>query len=263
MKFFQAFYTLLFLLISITIYAQSPYELSKKKDLPLAIGGMVLYTGGQILNTTIKPLTLSEINALDATTINSFDRSATTRWSLSADKTSDYLHNGSVFLPFTLLAFKPIRKDSRKIGLLLAESFLISKGLTKITKATVQRIRPFAYNKTVDLEEKIKKTAKRSFFSGHTSGAAVFSFFTAKILTDYYPDNKWKPIIWTSAALIPAATGYYRYRAGKHYTSDILVGYAVGSIVGVLIPHLHRKKVTNDNLTLNIGFNNAYLGLKF
>lgn len=263
MNFYQSLSILLFLFVSTTQIAQSPYELSKKMDLPLAIGGTVLYTGGLILGNTLSPLTLTEINALDATTINAFDRLATTRWSLKAGKTSDYFQYGSLLLPLSLLAFKPIKKDSPKIGLLLAESFLITKGLTKITKGTAQRIRPFVYNKTVDLTGKMKKTAKRSFFSGHTSGAAVFSFFTAKILTDYYPDSKWKPVIWTSAALIPAATGYYRYLAGMHFTSDILVGYAVGSLVGVLIPHLHRRKVNNKNLTLNMGFNNAYLGWRF
>ena len=263
MKLNKTFSTLLFLLVSITIYAQSPYELSKKKDLPLALGGLVLYTGGLILNTTITPLTLSEINALDATIINAFDRSATTRWSLSANKASDYLQNTSNFLPLSLLAFKPIRKDSRKIGLLLVESFLIAKGLTKITKGTVQRIRPFAYNETVDLEEKMKKTAKRSFFSGHTSGAAVYSFFTAKVFSDYFPDSSWKPVIWTGAAIIPALTGYYRYRAGMHYSTDIITGYTIGALVGVLVPHLHRKKAIDNGLTFNVSPNGAYLGFKF
>ena len=33
---------------------------------------------------------------------------------------------------------------------------------------------------------------------------------------------------------------YFRIRAGKHFLTDNLVGYAVGATVGVLVPRLHR-----------------------
>jgi membrane-associated phospholipid phosphatase len=48
--------------------------------------------------------------------------------------------------------------------------------------------------------------------------------------------------MWTSAALIPAITGLCRYGAGKHFFTDILVGYAIGSAVGILVPQLHKRK---------------------
>ena len=60
------------------------------------------------------------------------------------------------------------------------------------------------------------------------------------MLNDFYPDSKAKPIIWTSAALIPAITGYLRVKAGRHFTSDVLVGFLVGAAVGWVIPELHR-----------------------
>ena len=45
--------------------------------------------------------------------------------------------------------------------------------------------------------------------------------------------------MWVAAA-VPAVVAYFRIRAGKHFLTDNLVGYAVGATVGVLVPRLHR-----------------------
>ena len=69
-------------------------------------------------------------------------------------------------------------------------------------------------------------------------------FFTAKTLTDYVDRPGVEAVAWTTAALLPAATGFFRYKAGKHFPSDVIVGYVVGATVGVLIPHLHKTDPT-------------------
>jgi hypothetical protein len=38
--------------------------------------------------------------------------------------------------------------------------------------------------------------------------------------------------------------GYLRLKAGKHFLSDNLLGYAVGASAGILVPHLHKKAST-------------------
>ena len=43
------------------------------------------------------------------------------------------------------------------------------------------------------------------------------------------------------AAAVPAVVGYNRLKAGKHFLSDNLIGYLVGSSVGILVPQLHKK----------------------
>ena len=252
----------IFLVLVTSIFAQSPYQINKS-DWPIAIGGSLIFVSGRVLKTKVKPLTTTQVSLLDVTSINSFDRSATEHWSLKADKASDHLRNTANLLPLTLLAAVPVRKEAGKVGLLLLESYLINNGLTSIFKGTIKRVRPFAYNENVELAVKLEKNARRSFFSGHTSGAAVYSFFTAKVFSDYFPDSKWKPVIWTGAAIIPALTGYYRYRAGAHYPTDIITGYAVGALVGILVPHLHRKKAIDNGLTFNVSPTGAYLSFKF
>ena len=71
---------------------------------------------------------------------------------------------------------------------------------------------------------------------------AANTFFAAKVFSDYYPDSKWKPVVWTAAATIPAITGYLRVKGGRHFTTDVITGYAVGAAVGYLVPHFHKKK---------------------
>ena len=39
-------------------------------------------------------------------------------------------------------------------------------------------------------------------------------------------------------------------KAGQHFLSDNLIGYAVGAGVGILVPQLH-KKGNNSNLSLS------------
>ena len=96
---------------------------------------------------------------------------------------------------------------------------MLNAGVTLLTKYTVRRIRPFNFDPNTSLEKKTSVNAKASFFSGHTSITATNSFFTAKVFSDYYPDSKWKPMVWTVAASIPAITGYLRVRGCLLYTS--------------------------------------------
>lgn len=74
----------------------------------------------------------------------------------------------------------------------------------------------------------------------------------AKVYSDYKP-NKSKFLIYGLAAIPPALIGYFRYKAGKHFPSDIIVGYVVGAVGGILIPHLHKihKKQKGNSWSLS------------
>jgi membrane-associated phospholipid phosphatase len=83
--------------------------------------------------------------------------------------------------------------------------------------------------------------SQRSFFAGHTAATATASFFAAKVFSDFNPDSKARPYVWAAAAAVPAAVGYMRLRAGRHFLTDNLLGYGIGAGVGILIPQLHKK----------------------
>ena len=74
----------------------------------------------------------------------------------------------------------------------------------------------------------------------HKSTAAAMSFYTAKAFSDYLPDGPTKNLIWTGAVIYPAVVGYLRVASANHFATDVIVGYAVGAMIGFFIPQLHK-----------------------
>ncbi|MCP4120140.1 MAG: phosphatase PAP2 family protein [Bacteroidetes bacterium] len=219
---------------------QGLYQLSLKKDLPLAISGTGLAMAYLFYH---KDQSVDEdfILGLNADDINRFDRSATRNYSPAADKASDAIMNVSLVAPAFLMIDPKIRKDWKEISVITTETFIIGIGLTGITKKLVNRARPLAYNESLSIDDRIENGTLNSFMSGHTAATAMSTFMMATMIVHYHPDTRWKPLIWTLASGIPATTGMLRYKAGKHYFTDVLAGYTVGALTGYLIPTIHKK----------------------
>ncbi|HFA48205.1 MAG TPA: phosphatase PAP2 family protein [Bacteroidetes bacterium] len=249
---------------------QDIYQVKWKKEIPYIMTGTITFGTGLYLESQTSIYTLQEINSLDKNAIVSFDRRAAGHNSNTAHKASNYLFYGSAGLPLFFLADKKGRDNIHHIAVLYGETIFITAGLTLLTKYSTRRTRPFVYNSDADNNKKFKTTAKGSFFSGHASITAANTFFTAKIFSDLYPDSKWKPAVWGLAAAIPAATGYLRVKAGKHFPTDVIAGYAVGASVGLLVPHFHlarkggkTKKGSKKDLSFYGGPDGLYLSCRF
>jgi membrane-associated phospholipid phosphatase len=229
---------------------ESVYELQAKKEYAILGSGVGFFGASYLFQKNRELLTQTEIENLDIQDINSFDRGATMNLSESADRNSDYVRNASVVLPLGLFLLKKGRKEYKAISLMYLETGIFGNGFNAFAKTGVGRIRPFVYNDEVPLEEKQERTATRSFYSGHVSQTASMSFLTAKILTDLYPDSRYKWLFWTGATVSSGATAYYRYKAGKHFPTDVIVGAIVGGTIGVLIPQIHKINRENVNISL-------------
>ncbi len=82
-----------------------------------------------------------------------------------------------------------------------------------------------------------------SFFSGHTSLTFSLAVSAGTIADDRH--YALAPVIWATGLALAGTTGYLRIAADKHYTTDVLTGAAVGTIVGyawprLVHPHIHR-----------------------
>jgi len=247
----KPFLFVLFAISSLTAQ-ENPYELSWKKDLILFGVGATLQTTGFILRNDVNPLTIQEINNLNSDDVLRIDRIATSYSSTEAQRISDVLLFGTITTPFLMLTHKRGRKGFLEIGLLSAEAVLLTTSLTTLSKVTSRRARPLAYNADFSLDEKQEVNARLSFFSGHTSSVAALSFCSAKVFADYFPESKWKPVVWSVAGFLPAMTGYLRVRGGKHFPTDTIVGYLVGGAFGYLIPHTHKKLDKEDRTRLSL-----------
>ncbi len=239
------FYLLLFFSLAPTnTDAQHAYQLTPSKEIPLLATGVAGTTASLLLRTRNKPLTIEDIGKLNASDIFAIDRSATTNYSQNARTASDVFLLASGAFPLATLLIPEIRSEPGTIAVMLAETMLITEALTGITKALIKRPRPLTYNMSVPDDVRTSAASNYSFFSGHTSYTAAISFFTAKVISDNIDNRTTKALVWTGAALWPAATGYFRYKAGKHFPTDVIVGYVVGAATGYLIPQLHKTKAS-------------------
>lgn len=218
----------------------SPYNIDWRKDAPTLAAGAGLSLVSYLAEQKVTPRSEPDLANLTNKDWLGIDRSATNNYSPNAADASDWLLRSSVLLPFSLLVDADMRQDANKVGVLLSETVLLTYGLTNMTKIVTLRDRPYVFNPDAPLETKLENDARLSFFSGHTSMTASLSFFTAKVWSDYHPNHRLQPVVWTAAATLPAVTGYLRYKSGKHYLTDVGAGYVVGALVGYLVPHLHK-----------------------
>jgi len=230
----------------------SIYSINKKVELSLTLAlFMSNYVGFQYLNKK-DPLTVDEINALDANDIWWLDRIATQQDPDTRNKyhnASDVIMNVTIALPALLVVDKNIRKDWLDLLVLYMETHALNSSLYLGVSAFTNRIRPFVYHPDIAIEDKTISGTRESFFSGHTSTTATASFFMAKVYSDYHPElgNK-KYWVFGAALIPPLVVGALRVKAMKHFPTDIASGIVVGAAMGILVPHLHKKK-KNKNLS--------------
>lgn len=237
--------TVSLLLIFQKISSQPVYERQKNLEIGLLAAGLATIGVSKIVERNApSALTADQILKLDPAQIHpKLDRRATKNWSHQAKIWSDVLLFSTVAAGGTTVFGK--KNEFKTMTLIVAEAYFLTSGLTNLTKNWASRTRPFAYNPDAPLSEKLKRDTRRSFFSGHTSMAATGSFLLAKVLSDNFPDKNWTKIVWGGAATLPALTGWARVRAGKHFPTDVLAGYAVGALVGWGLPELHRRAAKN------------------
>ena len=231
---------LLLLLFTTPIFSQSSHEWDGKTDgALLATGGVTFGLGLYFMGKT-QPMTEAEIEKMDPLKVNPFDRPTTKNWNLKAHKISDIALHTAFYSQFALVFDKNSRGEAGTVGVMMAEAALINNGITNILKGTVRRRRPFMYNPLAPMEKKMTKNGRYSFFSGHASNSASYAFLTAKVFSDNNPGSKLNPFVWGAAISLPAVTSLLRVKAGKHFPTDVLVGYVVGATIGFLVPELHK-----------------------
>ncbi len=223
--------------------AQSPYDLESKREWILLGSGAAAGITALAIIENVEPLTNEEIALLNLDDINEFDRSGVEPY--RDTEVGDALLYASFVLPFTLLVPVETRQDWKTLGVMWAETVLLSAGINGVVKGLALRTRPYVYDPQTPMDEKLDVEARVSFYSGHTSLTAANCFFVAKVFNDYLDNSAAKAAIWTGAALYPALTGYLRRDSGHHFRTDVITGYCIGALVGYFVPELHRVRTTD------------------
>lgn len=205
------------------------------------------------LDDNIPTLSLAEINALDKNKINPIDRISAGNFSRTQSKISDVLVAGCIGSPFLLMLDDGIRKDVSTISTMYLETVLFSTFTPSYGKGSARRIRPYVYGNTASLTDKQDADARRSFFSGHATWAFSTAVFFTNVYLDYYPESEYKDYIWGGAIGLASTVSILRVTSGAHFISDIIVGAAVGSTIGYVIPYLHRNNSRTLSFAPSIG----------
>jgi len=240
---------LLFFFNIINAQIESPYHTSWKQDGPWIGAALVGTAGGVYIISKKNGISESNLSALNENSIWAIDRWSTGTYDEHLSKISDIPFAISFAVPIGLMATKREWSHVGQISVLYLETMLTTGAAFSLTAGLTNRIRPKTYSDDYGTAEKLKSTNTRSFYSGHTAAAASATFFAAKVYSDFYPNGKSKGLIWAGAVIIPAAVGALRIAGGQHFLSDVVVGYGLGALTGILIPHLHLKE--NPKLTFN------------
>ncbi|WP_266203943.1 phosphatase PAP2 family protein [Pontibacter kalidii] len=237
---------LLWLLVLLPCFARgqaatgSPYKTDWLRDGGVTVGAIGATVAGNILIEKKERLTPADVATLSKYDVNGFDRFAAGNYSASAETISDFPFYGSLLAPLLLLLDDDVKQNAPQVYLLYGQALSIAGGIYSMTAGLTRRKRPYVYAINAPVGTKTDKQATNSFYAGHTAATAAATFFIAKVYHDFNPDSPARPYIWAAAATVPATVGYLRIKAGKHFLSDNLVGYAIGTGIGILVPELHR-----------------------
>jgi hypothetical protein len=226
---------------------RKPYTLNKPVDFSLTAGlaGFTLYNFSQIS----KKDGTSEAKVLSLTKddVNGFDRWAIRPYNKSVDKAS-YIPF-YLAIPYPVIFFgldKKMRKDYLELSFLYLQAMCITGTLYSTSVHYFSRLRPLVYDPESPMDKRTSSNSRNAFFAGHVALVGTSTFFMAQVFADYHPDSKLKWVLYGAAGLATVATGYMRHKAGEHFPSDILVGTAVGTLSGLLVPRLHRSKLIKN-----------------
>ncbi len=226
------------------------YDWNFKKDGP-ALAGIVGAWAGSVYGITRSVrLTEADLAVLNPMDVNSLDRQAIFNENHTADVISDIGLMGSILVGFAPYLGDKCRSEEFAVLGMALETFFISNALTNVFKFGFKRVRPYAYLDDIPLERRLGVGAGFSFPSGHTSAAASFCFFSARVYSELYPKSKWKKVVWAGAILVPVITGYSRFSGGNHFPTDVIAGYALGAATGYLIPAMHKS--SSENLGVSV-----------
>lgn len=224
------------------------FGLSVETDLPIMIGAAAT----QFIPEAVATYSSSAVGGpscgspCDPKSVNGFDRPVTGFYSPTAGRWS--------YAPLAVGILGPLIVNGIDVGTMhlddglrvyftdagvFAEALFVDGAINEIAKFAARRPRPLTYNAAVPLAERMAPDASLSFYSEHTS--LVFTAATAYsyLFSLRHPRSPWRWVVLGATEAMAAGTAALRVAAGKHFYSDVLVGAAMGTAVGLTVPLLH------------------------
>jgi len=232
-------------------------------DLPIIGLSTAIALGSEHIG---KEQTWAGCAACDRGSINALDRTALGNHSAPAKTVSDIGLISLIALPFALdLGDSLIQRArdrspqrSRHIRgwgndvVVLLETFAVTYASTNVVKFALRRPRPYSYEPDSDVGDPTENDARLSFFSGHASLSFAMATSYAYLFQARHPRSRWVAPVWVLGMSLASVTAVARVEAGKHFWTDVIVGAAVGTGIGLLVPALHRSRVLGQRVGLSL-----------
>lgn len=195
---------------------------------------------------SLKNLDQKTLSKLTPEDIPAFDRWSPRRNIPTIKDFSDYTNWVTISTSLYLLSDSHWVKNYLVMGEIIHAQSVIGKWVKTLT----HRIRPYSYDKSGDKQ----KSNQHSFYSLHASSA----FAAARVSYYYYRENGGEnilvPIILYSGA---TSTAILRVLAGQHFTSDVIIGAIMGTLIA---DQLIKINTVNP---LNLDLKSDYIGLSY
>ncbi|HSC86093.1 MAG TPA: phosphatase PAP2 family protein [Polyangiaceae bacterium] len=153
-----------------------------------------------------------------------------------------YVFMGDALINATWLRRSP--EVGRELALIDAEVAALTLGLQQLTANVVSRERPYGRTcGTDELDERSSQCTSNDRYLSHFSGHASTTFALAAVTCSHHSHiplsggQAWIPCL--SGFVTAAATATFRVVGDMHYATDVLMGAAVGTLIGFTVPALH------------------------
>lgn len=141
-------------------------------------------------------------------------------------------------------------RDWLTVGVMYAQSVMLTCGLKNTFKGLVDRNRPYMYFDDPSGEGIESGDRLNSFPSGHTAYAVNGAVFASGVFSRCFPDSPWKTPVIAGSMCMAVTTAVLRVESGNHFLSDVLAGAAIGGLSGFLIPWLHEVEGPAEGLSV-------------
>jgi membrane-associated phospholipid phosphatase len=228
---------------------QSPYELRWGKEAVMLGTTAAFHLGSSFYFNSHAPLDSARIAGLSVDDVSALDRGAVYNAGHTAPSALHNMNVGLTFLPALLLLERGPRRDLVVLGLMYAETILLSGAVSNLTKEFSRRPRPFVYNTGYDANKQTTY-AHHSFISGHSTFAFAMMSLTATVFRDYHRGSPWVPVVYAGCAALATLSSSSRYLSGDHFPTDLLAGAVVGALSGWGVPKLHARRAADTRLSV-------------
>ena len=203
-------------------------------------------------------------NILNRSDVNGLDRISMFPFSEPLDVTSKVFTYATLLTPAVLVATP--KSEWVSIGIMYAESVVLTFGIKEVAKLLINRNRPYMYFDDYPQNKIDNGDYKQSMPSGHSALAFTGATFTTFMFNQYFPDSKWTiPVIAGSYTLATTAA-LLRNTSGNHFITDIITGASIGAFSGFIVPWLHtlefaKPRKTKNSTETQSGINNVTFGI--